>query len=415
MDFNATGLPKSPAVYNAFTTFLNYQKTHQEDQKGDYPVRVAQLLAANAGDDATLISAALLGGMPASTFPILEKRFGSDVVKLLGEARLHTETGHAYIDRATDRIKVLCAASAIVSFDEFRALVDKMNDAYDRMPIGQQGAIPVVMMPDTRIFDMIGDAITDQTSCKSIETLYADSLASFKEFNEEHLRNLTDKGILQPDMLPSPVEFPAFEETGLLDDTKVRGAYAAICKDPRVIADDFKVAVAVAKTLCDLPLSKNPTAIAAALVDIGLRQKSEADFDMLEQSLDWDVVAVIRSNSVYEQQTPQSLANSSETFRQVALANMLVMVEESTNILEQILAEKDSIPPMQLALSMRPIAIIVRLSQLGYLPAAGTTGAPEIDAQLEQKTLRLREMLTENIQRKPQDPKPGKDMNGPSI
>lgn len=427
MDFRAAGLPQNDmSVLKAFAAYTKNAKdlAKETGMSEDFGIKIAQALN-TAGADSKMLVLALLSTTPPAAWGVFERTYGKDVVDQMEESMKHTRTGFAYIDQASDPVKLLTMASAIALFDELKQKNEKMDQQMSALESGitdmsqLESILPGMiqgMLPDTSVYGQLARSLSDKTSSPQLEQMFADKLEEFKQAQTEQQEKLAQFGIMiggpgmGPMGAPAEVRYPAFEETELLDDPKVRAAYDTLTSNPRVLPEDFEGALGAAKLLSTLPASKNPTAIAAALVDIGLRDLNQDDFGFLDKKLDWDVIDMLRDHGVRNPQTIKNLATAPVEVRQIVVANLTSqldhMKEGVTGLLDKFSNQPEDLPvgmemPPELRRMMEQQAVqqmqgISNMAQRVVRPLFGTIESPELEAAFNQKVQALQEFITEH-------------------
>ncbi|MDE1151978.1 MAG: hypothetical protein PW788_05505 [Micavibrio sp.] len=427
MEYRETGLPQNPTIYKAFMTFTkNVEKPEINGDPGmelppealenmtNFPVRVAQLLN-STGAGPTLVSLAMLSVMPPETYGVVEKSFGKEMVELMQESARHDRTGFAYIAEASDAVKLLTLASSVASFEDFQKLAEKTDAALTNLEMGQppaDGQLMIPVLPDTKIYDRLGDAIINTTSSPQLEALFTERFVDFRIANDQLKAKISSMGLDQqlgmmgmgmPGSPDNEFRYPSFEETKLLDDPKVRGAYELLTRDGRVLPEDFEGALEAAQLLSTAPATKNPLAVAGALIDVGIRAIGPDDFPFLDKKLDWDVIDLVKNNSVRRIRTPQELLTAPEEFRQIAVASAassLSQMKKAGSEMIDGLANEEQIPeqirPMIIMQTLQPMAGMANAMYRTLTPVLGKTGAPEIDAAFTTNMKELKEFIESN-------------------
>jgi hypothetical protein len=441
-NYRDTGLPQDPTVFRAFKT---YEKNAKDaaDETGlseEYAVKVAQAINQTVGADPKLLSAALLTVVPRQSWDIIEKNFGKDTTALLEEAELHNRTGYAYVDQASDNVKAIALASAIASFDEFRQISAGIESTVQQVMTGQKPMEELekkmMMVPSVEVFAHLGRSLADKTASPQLEALFNEKFGEFRDAREEHSQKLMDMGVMftgpgAPTLgtAPAEIRYPSFEETGLLDDAKVRAVYEVITNHPRVLPEDFEGAVAAAKLLTDLPASKNPTAVAGALLDIGLRTLNRDDLAFLKPKVDWDVLDLLSVHSVRDPMNQLGLQRTPEEFKQIVIANTTASIAHAKEGIKgalEALDQQDFGMPEEMAMppelkQMMKLQALQQLDTLSVLsmrmigPVLGTTGAPELEKAYQESVKDAHQFVRDNGPRKmlpaPPKKKPGNDFS----
>ncbi len=428
MEFKQSGLPLEPLVYKAFMLYNQNIKTMEGRYQDDYPVRVAKLLHDTVGNDPALLSTALLAVMPPATYGIIEQRFGKEIVELLNEATKQMKSSHAHLMHASNPVKLLCMASAVTSFDDFRKLSAKMDRQMAQAQ--EKGFVDepliIVRMPNTDIYDQIVTAVNGKTTCPKLEEVFADKLADFKIFNDEHNEKLKALGIGEdsfPGAMPGLEKFryPAFEETGLLDDPTVREAYDVLIQNPRVVPEHFEGALDVARLLSNSVAYPNPAAISAALLDIGIAGLTTHELAEMKDRVDPVVIESLTSATVYDpSMTPSRIMKAPLEFRQVVLANAVslveIMLDSARELIDVAEMHKEQLPSNFLLQNLMPIGHVYMDLKMRVMPIFGSTDLPELEGRLETGMRDLYDFLDEHMPRPKEAPQPPKDgFKGPKL
>lgn len=423
MDYRETGLPQDPTVFKAFMTFS--KNVEQPDFGGmappmegmeQFPVRVAQVLY-GVGQGPQMLSLALLNVMPPQTYSIVEKSFGRDVVALMEEAGRHNRTDFAYISEASDSIKLLTLASSIATFDDMRKLSEKAEEQLTALESGQppaDGNLMIPMLPDMRRYDRLGEALVSHTSSPALENMFIEKLGDLRIQKDQLDSKLASLGIMGPGMGMDPsmgmpgsmaandFRYPAFEDTKLMNDPKVQAAYDVLKADLRVRPEDFEGALAVGELLST---TKNPLAVAGALLDVGIQGLGPDDFPFLDKKLDWDVIELVKNNSLAAIQSPVQLDRAPQEFKMIAVANAAVslgqMRESAASMLDMLKEQGEQIPeqvrPMLMAQALQPLNVMSIMMDRMISPVLGKTGTPEIDDLFRQNLTAMRDFIKENV------------------
>lgn len=333
MDFRETGLPFDPVVYKAFMTYM--QAAPDPQQTGmprHFSLRIARILHETKVEDPELLAAALLTELPPQTWGGVRRRFGAAVVDLLREAEQHQLSDFLHITHASERMKLLALASGVASFEEFKEVSAEFDARLGFMADGAKSQeIPVPLFENLLVFYRLLGSLVRRTSCPDLEDLYADKLDETRELQDRQIEKMKEMGIRLPPALRDgeAAQYAVFEETGLMDDPKVRAAYDIISSHMNVLPLDFRAAVQAGRLLGASPETREAATIAAALVDVGFRGMSGDDRDMLQGKLDWDVMEIIYDHSVYAIKSIAELHAAPVEFRRIALANAVIGTEEA--------------------------------------------------------------------------------------
>ena len=439
MDYRAAGFPQNDInVLKAFTTYSKNAKDLARDtgMSEDFGIKIAQTLN-SAGADPKMLVLALLSTTPPAAWGVFERTYGKDVVDQMEESMKHTRTGYAYIDQASDSVKLLAMASAIAIFDEFKQKNEKMDAQLSGLMGGitdmsqLESILPGMiqsLLPDTSVYAQLSRNLADHTTSPQLEQLFAEKLEEFKQAQQEQQEKLAQFGIMVggpgmgPMGAPPEARYPSFAESGLLDDPKVRAAYDVVTSNPRVMPEDFEGALGAAQLLSTLPASKNPTAIASALVDIGIRDLGNDDFGFLDKKLDWDVIDLLKQYGIRNPATISALPDCPVEVKQIVVANLTSQLdhlkEGVTGMLDKISNAPEGMPmdmevPPELRRMMEMQAVqqmqgISARAQRIVRPLAGTIDAPELEAAFSQKIQALQEFISEHAPKEPKLLPPGK-------
>lgn len=427
-EFRDSGLPNNPDVFKAFMTYRNNMADMPPDiREAEAPLKVARILGVYTQDN-NAVMLALLGLMPQTTWGVVKKRFGEDIADQLAESRLHVATGYAYLTDASPAVKQLTMAGAIVAFERAEQSAEKMEN--DLVTIRMSGTAPIgftmptVLLPDT--YAKIGRAVKDTSGAPALEALYAERFDSMKNAQQNMIAQMAEAGLfiqgLHPGTAPAEMRYPAFEDTGILDTPKIRAAYDALTLHTAVQPEDFEGAVYAAKILSTVSPSKSPTAVAAALIDIGIRKMNPYDMHFLGKKLDWDVTEMLNTISVYTVDHPKTILDAPVEFRQVAVANAISVMDDARKGAEEFVKAVRDIPDypkgafMQNMLSLKRVSV---MSQQLFTPVLGHTDMPELDRLFVEKQKALNAFIEQNMPEnkapapKPSERKPKKDPDAP--
>jgi hypothetical protein len=423
-DFRDSGLPNNPTMFKAFTTYRQNMESFPEPVRAtDAPLKVAQVISQYT-DKNEPIMLALLGLMPQETWGVVKKRFGSDLAENLAESRLHVATGYAYLADASPAVKQLTMAGAITAFDRVEKAAEEMDGHIRTIKMSGQAPLgfgaPPILLPDT--YAKIGRACEGSSDAPGLEALYAEKFDAMKRAQTAMIEQMAEVGIfiqgLPPGLAPAEMRYPAFEETELMDTPKVRAAYELLTQHTRVLPEDFEGALYVGKLLSTVSPTQNPTAIAAALVDVGIRQMSPYDSAFLQKKLDWDVMEVLNTATVYQISRPQQVLGAPIEFRQIAVANAVAVMDDSLKggaEFMKVIADHPEYPKSAIMQNMMQLKRVSIMSQQLFAPALGRTDMPELDRLFADKLKELNRFIDQHLPRqeppapKPSSPKPKND------
>lgn len=428
-DFRDSGLPNTPQMFKAFLTYRqNIEAMPEPFRSDEAPLKVARLISEHTNDNQPVM-AALLGLMPQATWGIVGKRFGADITDILQESRLHVATGYAYLSDASPAVKQLTMAGGITAFDRAGKLAEQVQEQLATVRLSGQlppdFRMPAVLMPDT--YAKIGRACKDTSGAPALEALYEERFQQMKQTQDVLIDSLAQVGIfldgIPPGMAPAEIRYPAFENTGLMDTPKVRAAYDVLTSHTRVRPEDFEGALYVAQILGNVSATRNPTAIAAALVDVGMRDRSTYDMAFLQKKLDWDVVELLKNGSVYTLQHPQQVLSTPVEFRQIALANAVAVMDDAHAAgrdFVRMIAQHPEYPKSALVQSLSQLKNVSIMSQQIFAPALGRTDMPELDRLFVDKLKALNSFIDQSLPRqefpapKPQPARKPPGQDGPA-
>ncbi|HRJ67324.1 MAG TPA: hypothetical protein PLW48_09320 [Alphaproteobacteria bacterium] len=427
-DFRDSGLPNNPEMFKAYLTYRqNIENLPEEIRAEEAPLKVARIISEHTADDKPVILA-LLGLMPESTWGLMGKRFGGDIAESLEESRLHVATGYAYLRDASPLVKQITMAGAIKAFEKVEQGADEMAESLSIIRMSGQAPMnfktPVVLITDT--YAKIRNACEGTSGMPGLEATYAEKFERMKYAQADMIGQMAELGIfiagMPPGAAPAEIRYPTFEESGLMDTPKVRAAYDVLTTHTRVRPEDFEGAIYAAQLLSTTSPTKNPTAIAAALIDIGIREMSPYDSVFLQKKLDWDVLEVLNTATVYQISHPQQVLGAPIEFRQVAVANAIAVMDdarEGGKEFMRVVAENPEYPKGNILQNMLALKRVSIMSQQLFAPALGRTDMPELDRLFADKLKELNQFIDANMPEqkapapKPSERKPKPDNDGP--
>lgn len=454
MKYHETGLPQDATVYKAFMMFTKNDAVTPAVQprrgfndaveivssaaRRELPLRTAQILNESGVVDPAMLSLALLRQMPKTTLGQVEKSFGAEILKDMEEAQRHLKTSFAYIDEASDHVKLLTLASAMASFEQFQKDAAKTHEALNKMaedgtPEGGSFMMPVI--PEIRVFDRLSDALYDKTSSKALEEAYRARLGDFRYASDRLKSAIMESGIAQ--QLPPElamklqqqdgfVRHPSFNETSLLDDPKVQAAYDVLLKHPMAGNDNIEAAIEVGEILTKHQSGLNSTAVAAGLLLTGLRRVTDEDIKFLKKKLDWDVLELLQNYGGEKDLYPHQLRSAPDEFKQFLVANQVAQIgrmKEGVSRLKDIISQQPDIPETERerALTGNLRQMLMMAGQMEEAPMyIGRTGAPELEKLFKDRLKELRDAIAAEMPkppapvqpfRRPDPPKPPTNAN----
>lgn len=421
MKFNETGLPSDTDILNAFSMYE--QNAAAEKQAGgaapagtveDMPVQTAITLH-KTGAETSVIALALISQLPPDAWGAVKRRFGEETAQNLNEAYRHQRTNFAYIEDAPQAVQQLVLASSVVSFTAFEKLADTAIAGLEAINNGYNppDGLNLPMLPDARVFARIGEKTYNASGNDSLELLYGQTLDAYRTKNDTLLSMARDMGlpVPPPSGLPGAADgglrYPAFEETGLQDDQKVRGVYDMLTEHGAVRPDMFEAALATAKILTETTPDKNPTTIAAALLDVALPALNTDDLDFLEKKIDWDVLALVKDNSVYSIKSTEQIAKAPVEFRQIVLAHAVAVLDDAQKGAVELfeIAQTQNLQPQLISQHLRPLLMAITVAERIIMPAAPAAQAPLLEALLADKIEEFKTYLKDNAPKQNQ-PRP---------
>lgn len=418
MDFRDSGLPQDPTLFKAFTTYMqNMKEAPEQLRDNSLPLRTAQLLGTTANDNKAA-TVALLQVMQPDTWGLIEKRFGKDAAGALAEFHRHNNTGFAYLKEASPVVKQLTLAGAILNFDDFQKVSERLEQQIDNLMMTGKGNLAIPLVPNAEMFDKMGNAAMDTSGAPQLEELFIDKLYTFRAAQAALAEKLESLGMQIPGMsparAPAEVRYPAFEETGLYDSPKVRTAYETLVNHTRVLPENFEAALSVGKLLSTVSPSVNPTAVAAGLLDVGIQDMNRDDLEFMKNRFDWDVLEVLNTASVYQVQSPTQILKAPVEFRQIAVANAIAVLDDAQKGGQHILGMAEENPQLGKGFVHQNFIALKRLgvmTQHIIRPVLGTTDLPELDELFENKLKVFHAFTDQHLPEqgpapKPQDPTP---------
>jgi len=314
-DFKDTGLPPDPAVYRAYMTYV---KNAEPGPLQDHGLRMAQVLQQTLGNSPDILALALLSTLPPETYGLMGRRFGSEVMEVLEEANKHARTGFAYVEEARQQVKLLATASAIASIEDFDAGINTLREktaAYQATGVKPEKTVEPPL-PNERLCNLVARYAYGETGSDTLDYLLVEKLEDFKMTVEE---KMAEFGL----DYAAPAEYPGFAKAKLREDEVVKDAYYVLTTHAMAEDDDIEKALEAAQLLSAEPAA-SPTAIAAVLLDIGLKTRSPDDLQFLQKRLNWDVLDLLFAHNVREPGGIKELATAPLEFRQMALAHATV-------------------------------------------------------------------------------------------
>ncbi|HYD19345.1 MAG TPA: hypothetical protein VEF76_12790 [Patescibacteria group bacterium] len=400
IEYAETGLPWDAATFKAYMAFAKTPGTGPDNM--DHPVKVAQLFNNVAADNQQLQALAFLAYVPEGSYGPLEKRFGAETISFAREISAHMRTGYAYIDEASPTVKAFAMADGA-------AWVDTLDEKfYDLAAIAQEAdekgvkpQFPAVVVPSQRVLDTIARFALKSSGYGDLENAFLDRVERFRDTTPEKFEVLG----IQP---PPPVEYKPFEQTGLLNVPDVRNAYDALTRNPRVSADDLEVATEAAQLLSSQPSTRNPTAIAEALLDLAIQDRNMDDLRFLQGRIGWGVLELFANYNVRQGVVPGGLQEAPIEVRQTTLSFAAVALHRSLKNVEKMFTFMDE-NPERFEGSMAETIKSSQLTQLGgqlrhvqgFLKELGDSAeAPELKGLVETKIDAIAGFIAEKTPRK---------------
>lgn len=404
MEFEETKLPFEKPIFYAFNAQARTGLLQAENE--DHPLRIARVLQ-KSGFAADTVALAFLAFVPEAGYGPLTKRIGAEVVETARELSRHMRTGFAYIEEASTDAQAFAAANAIVILDKFSQQVDAVvrdNQAY--AALGARG-LQEKKRPTVPSLKFVNHIAKLKTGNDALDEMLLDKVTDFNGNIEDKLDTL---GL---NLLPQ-IEFTPFKDSGLLQDPKVERAYNAMMGDPRATRYSVNLALDTARLLGSSPSSGSSTAVAAALIDIGLSARNAEDVEFLQKRIDWDVMELIADHSVTRIRGAAEIMTAPVEFRQMAVASSIVTMtyalEEGKQAFEM-LAQDDKPSPNAPYVKAHTLSVLKSRAQVSEAlvgPAAGTVEWPELRAQFNAKLKELGDFVAANT------PKPQLLLTGPA-
>lgn len=406
MEFSETNLPFEKPIFFAFNAQARVNVFQKQNE--NHPVLMAQLLnTVTGGEDPSLIAQAFLGFVPEAGYGVLQNRFGKDAMDVSREISKHMRTGFAYIEEAGQQAQAFAAAHVIALIMEFDLAVDtaiRENNAFEAL--GAKG-LQEQKRPNVPSLKFINHVAKLKTGIDALDWLLQEKVESFNNNIEDKLDAI---GLT---MVP-PQDFVPFRQTGLLDDPKVERAYTTMITDPRATRYNVALAMDTAGLLGAMPSTRNSTAIAAALLDIGLSSRGQEDMDFLQSRVDWDVLDLVARHSVSRIRSAAEIMTAPVEFRQMAVASSIVTMtyalEEGKHALDE-LAKDEKPSPAAPYVKQHALSVLKSRAQVAEVltgPAAGLAESDELRALFNTKLKELNEFVTANT------PKPQLLLTGPA-
>ncbi|MDE1151977.1 MAG: hypothetical protein PW788_05500 [Micavibrio sp.] len=379
-DFKDTGLPPDPAVYRAYMTYV---KNAEPGPLQEHGLRMAQVLQQTLGNNPDILSLALLSILPPETYGLMGRRFGTEAMEVLEEANKHARTGFAYVEEARPQVKLLATASAIASIEDFDAGLASYRDkvaAFQATGVKPQ-KLEEPPVPNVRLCSLVARYAFGDTGSDTLDYLLIEKLEDFNMTVEEKLAEFNID-------YTAPVDYPGFAKAKLRDEDVVKDAYYVLTTHAMAEDDDIEKALEAAQLLSAEP-SASPTAIAAVLLDIGLKGRSPDDLQFLQKRLDWDVLDLLFAHNVREPGGIKELAAAPLEFRQMALAHAAVSMGAMLTAGENILIGLDngqipeSLGPMLKLNAVMKLEKMVSDNEKIFTPMRSMFDTPELSLLME--------------------------------
>lgn len=398
MEFKDTNLPYDQDVFRAF---MAYARNAGNNKNAHHPVLTAQLLNQMMPHDTEAVTQALLNYMPDDALPAIRKQFGENRADIVAEAGRHMRTQYAYLDEASPSVKAFATASAIAHIMAFDAGVEDLFRTMAGFRSAGSRARPDMLdapfIPDPRVLDQIAKTANGQTGSEALDWMLIEKIENYRMEAEEKLASVGMDA-------PPDIEFASFEKTGLMDDPKVQKAYEELVYNSHAHPISIALAIGAAQLLSDMPETQNPTAIAAALIDIGLGNRNADDLHFLQNRLDWDVMELVGNYNVREIKSPDEIAQAPIEFRQLAMAYAVVTLDASTlqgkMALDKLKKDEDMMPE-GIAGMLRDSVLSQMNNVLGLATrvmesTAQTVEAPMLQGLFKKKLKTLKDFVASN-------------------
>jgi hypothetical protein len=409
LEFKDTGLPNDPAVFKAYRLYQKNAESYAEESglPQDFPLKVARAVRA-AGGDTNTTTLALLMAMPAPAYGAVEKQFGADTVKQLDTAWSHVRTGFAYIEDASPATKAIAAASATVAFDNFIEAAETIAEKLLRVPAKAdlKKAAPQLVLPEPRIYEMLAGRLGGDAG-----KVYDQKLAAYQAAYESYRQELDFVGIIVPKKDAAKPANPAFEETGLMEDSTVKAAYELLTRHAGASERTIGDAILFGKLLGTFAPEENPSVIAAGIMQAGLQGITRDDVGFLQKRLGGEVGQIMETFNVRDalMKNRSVLDKCPDEFRQMALAYGIVMMDNAKQsgerVLKQLKDNAELIPDdasrdIKL-MGFKPLFALAVAMPMIMEPLRGRTGAPALERAFEEEHSRLQHFVQMNMPEMP--------------
>lgn len=349
---------------------------------------------------------------------VAKKYFGAGFTQFLSETRQHSNTAFTYINYAGKDVRTFTLASCIVNMENLKDQLQSGEESLNSMEAGEPAKTPITLMPATilHMYERIGKAAAGNTQNAKLERLFAGKLSECKALNAARMNRLEKLGMLQ--QIGSQLQkSPDFEQTGLLDDPKVRMAYDIIANNARVAPPAFEAALRIGKLLTQVPQNANPAAVAAALIDVSL-PLTPHDMAIFKDHLHAEVLGIIERNSVNSRHTANSILEAPAAFRQIVVAHAIFIIDESLKNGRQglrLARQGAGVSEAELNQNLMEFVALHSAVTEAVLPVFGATGAPELESVLAEKMNDLNEFLRQYPAPKPFNPPKSGGFGRPSF
>jgi hypothetical protein len=301
----------------------------------------------------------------------------------------HARTGYTYADEASSEVKGLAMVAAIKAFDNFMGSSANVNSTFslEELGVGPREMVEKLEAPECKVFERLADRLTG-TAYPELEQLFAEKLAAYREARREQVEELAQMGMDFDDNDAEALQIP-FEMQGLADAPEVRKAYDILTHDSRVSLMNLANALSVGRLLSELSDVKDPTAIAAGMLDTGLTHMKNEDAEFLAKRLPADVMQILDDYDIERAVTRSAevLREAPPSVRQIAVAKGLVMLDmarqQSEKVFEYIDMKADALPPgmdkEMKAETIEPLEMLAAVVPKALAPILNRSGSRMLD------------------------------------
>lgn len=431
MDFNQSGLALDFRIFKAFNLYARHHDTlPDKDPTAQVALRSARALS-DARAEPDTVAAALLASLPHNRWTTAVREMqNAQLQPVLHQLQLHEVTGLAYISTAAPAVRQLAMARGIGVMEHFMQTAAALHATLDATAMIPDLSLTIPFVPDAQLYEKTGAVLRKRTGLDALEAEYNEVYESFVESRTALLTRFAKHNIHISDVAmpgaeqPQP-QLPDFADSGLPDTPDVRLAYALVQNHTRSNAFDADEAVQVAR-LVDGNGAGNPATVAAALIDIAVRDIAEADLKILrplftEDSNGMTAADIMLMGSARHAPDPSGLCFLPAETLQMMQAYAIRALENVQEVEQKMQDHAQKTGQTERADKQlgRYAMLLQTVEQVREQaePLAGQTGRPDLDALLQEKYDALSGFLRAQIQTLSQQrrkPATGKDAGGPS-